>query len=269
VKHISSRDNPDYRRLHRLARSGRARREAGVILLDGEHLIEAYAKAFGTGLLSVVARASSADRPEIQGHLHSGQGFTVLADGLFNEVSPVNTPTGILAIAVRPDPALLRAPESGFTAFLDGVQDPGNLGTILRSAAAAGASQAVLSRQCADPWSPKCLRGGMGAQFLLPVHEGQDLAAAITAFPGRVVAAELSASASLFEADLGGPLGLVVGAEGQGVSAAVLAGCPDRVRIPMAAGVESLNAAAAATVLFYEWLRQNGGEGGLAGGWNH
>jgi TrmH family RNA methyltransferase len=254
MKKISSRDNPDYRRLLSLARSGRARREAGRILLDGEHLIEAYAQAHGAGSMSLVVRASNAENPLAQAWAGEGRPCLVLADGLFNEISPVDTPTGVLAIA--PLPVRRRGRESGFTVFVDGVQDPGNLGAILRSAAAAGAHGAVLSRTCADPWSPKCLRGGMGAQFLIGVEDHADLVAAIRAFPGQCVAADARADQSLFDSVLSDPVGFVIGAEGPGLSADVLAACTARVRIPMAAGVESLNAAAAATLLFYEWRRR-------------
>jgi RNA methyltransferase, TrmH family len=255
MKKISSRDNPDYRRLLSLARSGQARREAGRILLDGAHLIDAYVKAFGAASLSLVVRASNCESDQVTAWVDGGRAFLVLADGLFNEVSPVDTPTGILAVAPLPASRSV-ARQPSFTVFVDGVQDPGNLGAILRSAAAAGAARAVLSTTCADPWSPKCLRGGMGAQFLIDVDDRADLVGAIRAFPGQVLAADATADQSLFESVFDDPVGFVVGAEGLGVSASVLAVCTSRVRIPMAEGVESLNAAAAATLLFYEWRRR-------------
>jgi TrmH family RNA methyltransferase len=256
MKKITSRDNPDFRQLLRLARSGKARRAAGQILLDGTHLIDAYVAAFGAAGITLVARASALDSVETRRWTLAGEPALVLADGLFNDLSPVETPTGVLALA--PIPRQPGQAGAGFTVFLDGVQDPGNLGAILRSAAAAGAACAVLSPQCADPWSPKCLRGGMGAQFVLAVQDHQDLIASIRAFPGRVLAADSQAATALFEVDLSGTVGFVVGAEGLGISEPVLAVCTGRVRIPMARGIESLNASAAATLLFYEWRRTRG-----------
>lgn len=142
--------------------------------------------------------------------------------------------------------------------LLDGVQDPGNLGSILRSAAAAGGKEVWVSVGSADPWSPKCLRGGMGAQFRLVVHDRVDLLAQARQFKGKLVAADVNGEALLFGADLSGSLGFVIGAEGAGIRAPLLAMVSTRLRIPMAPGIESLNAGAAAAVLFYEWRRQRG-----------
>ena len=129
----------------------------------------------------------------------------------------------------------------------------------MRSAAAAGAQAVALSAQCADPWSPRCLRGGMGAHFLLSIADHQNLPAAIRRFPGRVLGASAQAEVNLFKVDLTGPVAFAVGAEGKGITPEVLAVCAGLVRIPMAPGVESLNAAAAATLLFYEWRRRGSG----------
>jgi TrmH family RNA methyltransferase len=259
MKQISSRDNPDYRGLLRLARSARDRRAERRILLDGVHLIECYVRAFGAQALTLVLRASSTDDPAIRVWREAGERTLVLADSLFNEVSPVETPTGVLATAPLPDTAG-RGAKGGFSVFLDGVQDPGNLGAIVRSAAAAGARGLLLSPQCADVWSPRALRGGMGAQFLLEIQDHRELVGAIRSFSGPTLAADARAEQSLFEVDLPGEVAFVVGAEGHGVSETVLQACRARVRIPMAAGVESLNAAAAATLLFYEWKRRQPGQ---------
>ena len=258
MKRVSSRDNPQYRRLWQLAHSSKVRREQHQTLLDGVHLVQAYAAAFGLDNTQLVLRASAVDHPEI-GALVAQQGAReplVLADGLFDAVSPVETPVGVIAAISIPTAIPARPDLGGFSVFLDGVQDPGNLGSILRSAAAAGAKDVFLSAGSADPWSPKCLRGGMGAHFQLAIMERVDLADAAGKYAGRLVAADGSAGQSLYDADLSGPVAFILGAEGQGISTALerLAGL--RVRIPMAAGVESLNVAAAAAVLFYEWRRR-------------
>lgn len=255
MKRVASRDNPQFQRLRLLARSGRERRERGEMLLDGAHLIEAYAAAYGSACMQIVLRASGPDWP---GAARPGRSEPlVLADALFDEIAPVETPTGVLAIAPIPAPPPEPEPAAeSCSAFLDGIQDPGNLGAVLRSAAAAGVGESYISTRCADPWSPKCLRGGMGAQFRLRIHDRMDLRASAEAFPGRLVAADSRGERSLFDADLSGRLGFILGAEGLGISPALLAIASERVRIPMAEGIESLNVAAAATLLFYEWRRR-------------
>ncbi|MEO8631441.1 MAG: RNA methyltransferase [Betaproteobacteria bacterium] len=255
MKQLSSRDNPQYKALVRLVRSARTRREQSQLVLDGIHLVESYMQAFGTGTLQLFVRLSAADHPEVAA-LSARAPCTVLQDTLFNEAAPVDSPVGILAVAAIPR-VERNLDTSGFQVLLDGIQDPGNLGAILRSAAATGATAAHLSRSCADPWSPKALRGGMGAQFCLPVLEHDDLNAGAAGLGCRLLAATRDATQSLFATDLRGPVGFVIGGEGAGISPGVLASVPERIRIPMRAGIESLNVACAAAVIFYEWLRQS------------
>jgi TrmH family RNA methyltransferase len=258
MKAITSRDNPAFRRLQHLARSAAERREQGQAVLDGAHLLEVYRAAFGAQGMRVVARASQAERPEVADWLRSGADAIVLADGLFDSIAQVETSSGLLAVVPVPDACAVAARPAGFTVLLDGIQDPGNVGSILRSAAAAGGACAYLSADCADPWSPKSLRGGMGAQFLLRIVDRADLTCVASELAGRVVGLEAGASRSLFQADLRGAKAFVLGSEGAGISPALSGLVHDRVRIPMAAGVESLNVGAAAAVCFYEWHRQQG-----------
>jgi TrmH family RNA methyltransferase len=234
------------------------------MLLDGVHLIDAYIAAFGTGGLQLFVRASSVGRDEVAKRLRLVHAPVVLSDALFGEISPVETPTGLLAVAPIPQPRVVAEARSDrFSVFLDGLQDPGNLGAVVRSAAAAGGQIAFLSAQCADPWSPRCLRAGMGGHFHLALHDRVDLCEAARSFRGRLIAADSRGERSLFEANLGGTVGFIIGGEGAGISPALLELAAERVRIPMATGIESLNAAAAATLMFYEWRRHRLGEGGL------
>lgn len=258
MKRLHSRDNPQYRRIAALASSARERRDQDRILLDGAHLIVAYLDAFGPQDLSLLVRDDALERPEIAAlRARLGDGAILqLAQRLFDALSPVDSPVGVMAVAPLPEPAAGSHGE-GFALLLDGIQDPGNLGAILRSAAAAGAGAVYLSVACADPWSPRCLRGGMGAQFLLALHERQSLPQVAQHFEGAVIAATIDGDRSLFELKLDGPCAFIVGAEGQGISPELLAHAGTRVRIPMIRGIESLNAAAAATLLFYEWMRCN------------
>lgn len=251
---IASRDNPIFKRLKKLADSARARREARMTLLDGEHLLAAYLDA--GGVPHTLVRAASADAGRLTAFAaRCGQAKPiVLPDTLFAELSPVATPTGVLVEAAWLTPSVSdRVP---FVVVLEDIQDPGNLGAMLRTAAAAGATLAVLSKGCHDPWSPKALRGGQGAQFVLPLQTGVDAPAWLRGFAGQRVALALGGDSDVYALDLSGPLALVAGNEGAGLSAAVCEAATRRAHIPMAGRIESLNASAALAVAVFEAVRQ-------------
>ena len=251
---ITSRENPLFKRLKKLGESARERREARATLLDGEHLIEAYLDAGG----ELLALLRSASCPEtIWGPLARRAGsakVAALADSLFAELSPVQSPTGVLAEAGWLNPPV--AETTPLVLLLEDVQDPGNLGSLLRSAAAAGATQAVLSKGCADAWSSKALRGGQGAQFVLPLLQRTDLAGWVAAAGLPVYALALGGEQGVFELDLRSASAILVGNEGTGLSEEMLQTATARVRIPMPGRVESLNAAAAAAIALFEAVRQ-------------
>ena len=140
---------------------------------------------------------------------------------------------------------------------LDRVQDPGNLGTILRTTAAAGIGDVLLTEGCAQAWSPRVLRAGMGAHFSLRLREHVDPLALLAGFPGpRLATAPGARARPLYEHDLDRPVAWLFGAEGQGLSPALLAAADARVVIPMAAAIESLNVGAAVAVCLFEQVRQ-------------
>ncbi|HET7032111.1 MAG TPA: RNA methyltransferase, partial [Casimicrobiaceae bacterium] len=139
------------------------------------------------------------------------------------------------------------------------VQDPGNVGSMLRTAAAAGAAHVLMSKHTAFAWSPKVLRAGQGAHFCVEIHEDVDLpawASAHRAAGGEVVAAVAGGGENLHEAMFRGRLAVAIGNEGSGLSPSLLTAATRRVTIPMHRGVESLNAAAAAAVMMFECVRQ-------------
>ena len=163
---------------------------------------------------------------------------------------------GLLAVIDIPYPGTAEnSSTKGFLLLLEDIQDPGNLGAIFRVAAAAGGRKVCLSKGCAEAWSPKCLRGGQGAQFQLDITEGADLPSMATAWPGPVYAGELGARKNLFELDLSGPIGFAFGNEGAGLSPALRASCTS-FSIPMPGRVESLNVATAAAICLFERVRQ-------------
>jgi TrmH family RNA methyltransferase len=170
-------------------------------------------------------------------------------------VAEAAAPAGLAAeIAIpraAPDVAAAR-----HAVFLDAIQDAGNVGAILRSAAAFSVDTAVLGRGCADPWSPKVLRAAMGGHFALRIQETSDLAAALAEFRGTLVCAAARGGEPPSALDLAGPVGWIFGAEGRGVSPELAARARLRASIPLAAGTESLNVAAAAAILLYERARQ-------------
>ncbi|HWA11940.1 MAG TPA: RNA methyltransferase [Burkholderiales bacterium] len=256
IERITSRQNAHFKLAHKLAESSRERHKAGKLLLVGTRLVDAYALHFGKANLLFLLNEAGRAHPEVRALLDGvdlRQVF-VLDDVLFHELAQVETPEGILGMA--PIPHVAARPRDDFRILVDGVQDPGNLGGLLRTAAAAGATSAHLTKGCADPWSPKSLRGGMGAQFVLPIRERVELATALTGFRGTILATVPGAELPLHEADLTGPVAFLFGAEGRGLGEEGQALANQRVRIPMAEGVESLNVAAAAAVCCFERQRQ-------------
>jgi TrmH family RNA methyltransferase len=173
-----------------------------------------------------------------------------LPDALFAELSDLPSPGGIGLLLTVPLPTA--ADPKVASVVLDRVQDAGNVGSTLRSAAAFGAHQVLALPGTAALWSPKVLRAGMGAHFGLRLHEGGAAVAALDALLVPLVAASSHAHQTIREAQLPDPAAWVFGHEGQGVDAALLARCALRLRIPQPGGQESLNVAAAAAVCLYE-----------------
>lgn len=255
MKHITSRDNSLYKQLRKLADSSRERRKLGQVLLDGAHLLTAYLEVFGQPEMLVMADgALAAEVMQLLQRMPDVE-HIVLPPAMFAQLSPVATPTGILALAATPQLPCPGHPV--FCLLLEDIQSPGNLGSILRSAAAAGVDAVYLSAGCADAWSPKTLRGGQGAHFVVPIIEGADLLRVAAAFDGRTLATDLS-GASLYSMDLTTSVAFMIGNEGAGLSPGLLESASQRVRIPMPGRVESLNAAAAAAICLFERVRQLG-----------
>jgi TrmH family RNA methyltransferase len=255
MKEITSADNARFKALLRMNESSRERRKSGYSLLDGVHLVAAYLQHCGAPEEVIVSRSALA-HPEIASLLpRMPERAVLLADGLFRRLSTVATPTGIIALVKTPRPAA-PADDAVSSLLLEDIQDPGNLGSILRSAAAAGVTQVVLSRGSVHAWSPRVLRAGMGAHFALQIHEDADLLRNVEMFRGRVVATRQGAPRTVFDVDLTGKVAWVFGNEGSGLSASLLQAAHEVVSIPMPGESESLNVAAAAAVCLFERVRQ-------------
>ena len=254
MKLIQSRDNPFFKELVNLSGSARQRNKSDQTLLDGAHLLEAYLDS-GNRPRHILLNAAALHDGEIAGLLErlAEVHVTQLNDKLFAELSELKTPTGILALIDLPQPAVGK---SRFALLLEDIQDPGNIGSMLRSAAAAGCDAVFLSMGCADAWSPKVLRAAMGGHFSLRIYERQDLTAVAKAFSGTLLATSLQASRSLYDCDLRGNVAFLVGNEGAGLSADLLNLATQKITIPMHGRIESLNAAAATAICLFEAVRQ-------------
>ena len=257
---IESRRNERLREVARLIASSRERRKSGRCVLEGAHLIDVYRERIGAPETLVVVD-DRADEPDIARLIdHAAPARTlVVPRRLFSEIATSPPDVGALAVVRTPR---AEAPDAGdFCLLLEDVQDPGNVGSIIRTAAAAGIEQVLLSRHCAFAWSPKVLRAGQGAHFLTTLVEDVDLVAWIGAFRergGTVLATAVAGGTPLYRVNLGGRVAIAIGSEGRGLSETLLASADQRVTIPMAAGSESLNAAAAAAVMLFEVVRRRG-----------
>jgi TrmH family RNA methyltransferase len=252
---IGSRDNPRVRRWRDLAGDVRARRKERRAVIEGEHLVAAFLDSGGR-VEALILRESEAAQFESIAKRAGGKAV-VVTGSVFKVIADTETPSGIAAeIAIPEAPAGLE--KASACVFLDSIQDAGNVGAILRSAAAFGIPHAVLGKGCADAWSPKVLRAGMGAHFSMAIEEQADLAIAITRYAGRVACTVVRDGTALKDADLSGRLGWIFGSEGRGVSDEVGRLATLKVTIPMPGDAESLNVAAAAAVCFYEANRGSG-----------
>jgi TrmH family RNA methyltransferase len=256
VKHIVSRANASFKSLRVLAQSARERRARGRTLLDGPHLVRAYLQCVGQPVLAAVS-VQSVIRPEIQQLLGMLSATEVLsfAPELFGQLAPVESPTGIIALIDIPQPSSVE-PAGDFLVLLDRIQDPGNVGTIIRSAAAAGANAVLLCSGSADPWSPRALRAAMGATFAIEIRTGVALGVCAKRFHGQVVATAAQQGAAPHTVDLTGPIALLLGSEGEGLDKQLAASATLTVAIPLARGIESLSVGAAAAVIMFERVRQ-------------
>jgi RNA methyltransferase, TrmH family len=258
VKAIRSRSNPAVKALIKLAGSSRERRRTGTTLLEGQRLLRAYGESghrAETILASETALADAATRAFVE-RFQAGERLA-LADGVFAAVSQLASAAGVAAVIRTPDPGPVPKPVSGCL-LLENIQDPGNLGSIMRTAVAAGTRQIFLSRESVFAWSPKVVRAGMGAHFFLSIYEGLDLAEIARSFGGRIIATAPRAAASLYDIDLRGDVGWLFGNEGAGLTPDAKSVATTQVRIPMPGQAESLNIAAAAAICLFEQVRQRG-----------
>ena len=254
---ITSRTNPLIARVRKLNSRRAFRRAESAFAAEGPKLL-AEALRWGAELETVIA-APGVPLPELPARVR----VVEAPDSLLASIADTETPQGIVFICTGKPLAMPERFEGRRWLLLDGVQDPGNVGTIWRTADAFGADGLILCNGCADPWNPKTVRATMGAVFRLPVYEG-----ALEEVADRLARAGVPLYAAALREDTADvrdvPLecaAVIIGSEGRGVSEKALSLCQKTVKIPMQARCESLNAAIAASVVLWEMAR-----GELGGG---
>ena len=252
-KHIVSRDNPIFKQLKKLADNSRERRSERKTLLDGVHLIEDYLNTFGEPELVIIPEGKSSLQATNLMQTLADVNTIMLPTLMFAELTPVASSTGILALVKTP--VIAPPAHVEFALMLEDIQDPGNLGSMLRTALGSGVQTVYLSKGCTDAWSPKALRGGQGAQFHLPIVEGVDLLEAMQNFAGKTYATTMSGE-SLYAQDFTQASAFIIGNEGAGLSQKVLDAASQQISIPISKNLESLNAGAATAVCLFERARQ-------------
>jgi TrmH family RNA methyltransferase len=260
-RRISSRNNPNIARYRAVARG----ETPDQLLLDGSHLV-ADALAAGLPLESAAVLSTTLERPEIRALMaaleHAGVEVVVTTPQVMAVVSPVRSSSAIVAVALRPaaDPARLYAGTAPpLVLIAHDVQDPGNMGAIVRAAEAGHATSVIAAGACADPFGWKALRGSSGSALRLPIGTAPDPGAAVAdarRHGCRAIATVPRGGRSLYDVDLRGAAAILIGGEGPGLDAATIEQADERLTIPMQAPVESLNAAVAAAIVVYEALRQ-------------
>ena len=247
---VISRRDALVRRFRQLCRDRAFRREQGEFICDGTKLL-AEALSAGAAVSAVLLRESGA-RPDLSALKNVSA--AVLSDEVFTWVSPLeNSPGPLFSVKIEPLPA--RSPER--VIVLENLQDPGNVGTVLRTAAALGIDLVILTGECADPYNPKTVRSAMGALFRQPFAEMplSGLKAALDRWGLPLYGAALAPGARDVRTLRLAPAALAVGNEGHGLSEELLALCGETIIIPMTPGSESLNAAVAASILMWETAR--------------
>jgi RNA methyltransferase, TrmH family len=272
TKVLRSRDNPAIKQLLGLVHSARDRKKSGLTVLDGAHLLDAFVATGGTPQAVFVreSAAQSADVQSLQKKLDRSiqqspqqpvfrQSFelTLVDDRLLAEVSQLASPAAVMAIASTPEARAI-ATDASAVLVLDNVQDPGNVGAMLRCAAAFGITDVLLGAGTAFAWSPKVLRAAQGAHFSLNLVEGVSVAEFLSRYRGQSLALVPNdrGATELSQVSMRQAVALLVGNEGTGLSAEVMEAASARVCIPMPGTMESLNAASCGAIAMYELSRQ-------------
>ncbi len=252
---ITSRQNPRIKEIRLLNAKSKHRHQAGRYVVEGIRLLEEAVNAGQTPELVLYTEELDRRGTALVNEFKSQ---SVVCEPVTSQVlqaaSATENPQGILA--VFPLVSLPLPPAPDLVLILDAIRDPGNLGTLMRSCLAAGAEGMLLGPGTVDPYSPKVVRSAMGAHFKLPVISSSWEGIASRTRGLDIYLADMDQGASLWDADLTSPLGIILGGEAQGPGPQARQLTDQSIHIPMAPKVESLNAAVAGSVLLFEIKRQ-------------
>jgi TrmH family RNA methyltransferase len=254
---ITSSQNPRLKWIRQLQDSNRERRQAGAFVIEGVRLVEeALKRGWPACLVLYSDEINERGRSVVQGFQQQGVETYEVASAVLRSASDTGTPQGLLAVLqahTLPVPSTL-----DFVFIPDSVRDPGNLGTMLRTAAATGVQAVCIPPGTVDPYSPKVLRSAMGAHFCLPVivQDWVSLRELVHQHSLYCILADSEATSVYTGVNFRRPVVVIVGGEAEGASQEARMLASETVQIPMSGQVESLNAAVAAAVLFYEVVRQ-------------
>jgi len=253
---ITSARNPKIQHIRALISRRQERERSGTFVVEGVRLLEEALQAgWEAELVLVTENLSERGRQVAAGFRESGVEVEEVPPELMHSLADTDTPQGILAVIRRRELPLPADPT--FLLVVDRLRDPGNLGTILRTALSAGVEGVLLSPGTVDPFSPKVVRAGMGAHFRLPLRSaGAAGIAALCRGQARLLVSEVEGGTPLWRHDLRQPVALVIGGEADGASPEMRQAADDNIYIPMPGQAESLNAAVAAAILMFEVVRQ-------------
>jgi tRNA/rRNA methyltransferase protein len=257
MKKITSAQNPLVKKLVQLSEKQSFRNKQKMTIIEGAHLTAEWLKRFGVPDFCVIS-SSSKRSEEVEGIIQKCEELNTeiieLEAKIYSKISPVIEGVGILFVVKIPENQCVDFCED--VIILDRIQDPGNFGTILRSAVGFGVKQIICSKGTVSAWSPKVLRSGMGAHFKLQILENQDLNEVILKVETPIFATSLQAEKSIYDENFTTKTAWIFGNEGAGVSLELLSKVKNQVIIPQVGQIESLNVAMAATVCLAEQARQ-------------
>lgn len=250
--------NPRFKHFVKLTTQAKVRRRTGQSVLHGIHLCEAYLD-LGSTPKQVVYSQGADENEEVRAVVQRCKELAVdelcMPKTTRRAISGVDAGVGLAFVIDIPVHEQVIAPTKT-ALFLDAVQNPSNIGALIRTAAAAGVQAVYLSDECASAWSPRALRAGMGGQFAIQIYEACDLLMLSRNATIPIFATALDAREGLYDVDVSGPVVWLFGNEGTGVSSQLLEAATKKIIIPQLDGVESLNVAAAAAVCLFEQRRQ-------------
>ena len=259
MREITSKDNKIFR--HALSlKTKKYRDKNGEYLIEGPNLLKEALKE-ETDVEAVFVRPEMTD--EEAGIIEEGPELDrktfILSNRLFDELKDTETSQGIVTVVRKRQDSSPKGRPGGNYVVLDRLQDPGNIGTILRTADAAGFDLAVFMKGTADPYSPKVVRSATGSLFRLPmvfVEDAEELAELVHSAGKRLIATAMDAEKAYYDCDLEKDAAIIIGNEGNGISPELMMRADEKIMIPMAGNTESLNAAVAAGILMYERIRR-------------